>query len=108
MKTIIIAGVVGVIAIVGGYFAGNNGGINATDAKKIQDSVIMMREQSATIKKMGEMMQSAGEMMQALGTRYKDDEAVTSGKDLSAVATKYLKETKTEPNGSGTMKEMMN
>ena len=108
MKTIIIVIIVGVVAGVGGYFAGGGRGTNASDAEKIQDSITMMNEQSATIKKMGEMMKSAGDMMQTFGTQYKNDEAVTSGKDLSAVAEKYLKDNETEASHSEMMKEMMN
>ncbi|MBI2474209.1 MAG: hypothetical protein HYV68_00755 [Candidatus Taylorbacteria bacterium] len=108
MKTIILAVVVAVVAAVGGYFAGSGNGTSPADAKKLQDSVTMMKEQSVAIKKMGEMMITAGDMMQALGTEYKDDEAVVSGKDLSAVGSKYLKENETESGSSGAMKEMMN
>lgn len=108
MKTIIIAVVVGVVAGVGGYFIGNNGGASAADVKKLQNSITMMKEQSATIKKMGEMMKSAGDMMQTFGTQYKNEEAVTSGKDLFAVGAKYLKENEAETSDPGAMKEMMN
>ena len=106
MKTIIVALIVGVLAGVGGYFAGNSGNTSVTDSKRLQDSVTMMKEQSTAIKKMSEMMKSAGDMMQTLGTQYKDDSAIMTGKDLSTAAAKYLKEDGS--SSSGAMKEMMN
>ena len=107
MKTIIVTVIVGVVAGAGGYVAGTNGGTSPTDAKKIQDSITMMKEQSDTINIMGEMMKSAGDMMQTIGVQYKNDEVVASGKDLSAVAAKHLKGNEAETNGSDMMKEMM-
>lgn len=89
-----------------GYVFGKSGDTSMADAKKLQDSVSMMKEQSAAIKKMGEMMKSSGGMLQTVGMKYNDEEVVASGKDMEAVGTKYLGEN-AKAEGSGSMKQTM-
>ena len=110
MKNITLVISIVIALIIGGgvgYSFGNGSNTDAADTKKLQDSVSMMKEQSAKIQKMGEMMKTGGGMMQAMGVKYNDEEAVTTGKDLEAVGVKYMGENKTQ-EGSGSMKQMMN
>ena len=52
----------------------------------------MMKEQSSSIQKMAEMMKSSGLVMQEMGMKYKDDDAVSKGKDLEMIGVKYKEE----------------
>jgi F420-0:gamma-glutamyl ligase-like protein len=106
--TIIIGALIALI--VGGAtgYAFGRAGINDdTQTKKLQDSVVMMKEQSANIRKMGEMMKSAGVVMQELGMKYKDEEVIAKGKDLEVVGGKYIAEDTKATESSNSMKETM-
>ena len=67
----------------------------------------MMKEQSANIQKMAELMKSNGLSMQEMGMKYKDDEAVSGGKDLEMMGDKYMKANTKAIEGNGTMNTMM-
>ncbi len=95
MKTesLIIGAVIGLIIGAGAvYFLGKSPSDNSAETKKLQDATTMMKEQSANIKKMGDMMMTTGLAMQEMGMKYKDDAAVARGKDLEAVGKKYVEE----------------
>ncbi len=96
-----------IIGGVGGYFMG--GSINSTSAdtyvKKEQESIVMMKDQAATIKKMAEIMKTSGVMMQTVGMQYKNDEATITGKDLEMMGIKYMSTAST--TGSNSMNQMM-
>ena len=66
----------------------------------------MMKEQSSKIQKMSEMMKSGGAALQEIGMKYNDEEATMKGKDLEAVAAKYMDENK-KSECSGSMKQIM-
>lgn len=80
---------------------------SAPNTKVVDDSVRMMKEQSASIETMGEMMKSSGLMMQEMGVKYKDDEAVTTGKDLEAFGMKYMRDNAKASESDNSMREMM-
>ncbi len=108
MKTTVIGIVIALIIGGGiGYSAGNSMNNNSAQTKELQDSVAMMKEQSASIKTMAELMKSTGVAMQEMGMTYKDDGAVSGGKDLEMMGDKYMKENVKAVEGSGTMKSMM-
>ena len=88
ITTVLAALIIGGVA---GYFAGNGATANSSDAKALQESVVMMKEQSASIQEMAQLMQSSGTLLQDMGMKYSDESAVNKGKDLSAVGTKYMK-----------------
>ncbi len=101
MKNTIIAIVLVVLAGGTGYFAGKSGNLAAHKEEKIQASITMMNEQSATIKKMGEMMKAGGLMMQELGTKYEDEGLVMGGKDMMIVGEKYMKDDESQIQNMG-------
>lgn len=105
MKNVIIISAVAVIALGAGYFIG---GMGSVSENKLQESVAMMKEQSANIGKLAEMMKSDGVMMQESGVKYKDEDMVNQGKDLQAVGEKYLKENAKAVEGTASMKQIMN
>lgn len=108
MKNILIAVVIFVLAGGGGYVMGKSGNTSAQDAKKMQDSITMMKEQSATISKMGEMMKTNGALMQEAGMKFNDESMQMSGKDMQALAAKYIKDNESQTTTSGSMKSLMN
>lgn len=93
------------IGVGGGYFAG--AGTGSTDAKALQESVSMMKEQSTHVQEMAKLMQSSGTVLQEMGMKYKDEAAVSQGKDLEAVGTKYMKAEADASVGSNTMGKIM-
>lgn len=107
MKNILIAIVIVIVAGGAGYFIGQSGNTSAADAKKMQDSITMMKEQSATIKKMGEIMKNNAAVMQQAGTKYNDQDLMMSGKDMETLAAKYTKDNESQASGGGSMKELM-
>lgn len=108
MKTTVIGILVALILGGGvGYSAGKSMSNDGGKTKELQDSVTMMKEQSASIQKMAELMKSSGVAMQQMGMTYKDDGAVSAGKDLEMMGDKYMKENTKAVEGSGTMKSMM-
>ena len=96
-----------VIALVlvgaGGYMMGKSG----VDGRALQDSITMMKEQSGSIQKMAEIMQSNGALMQKLGTTYKSDEMMMGGKDMEAMAAKYMQANTSAARGGDTMGRIM-
>lgn len=111
MKTNQIAGIAIALIIggMGGYFIGGNWASSNSDtyAKKEQESIVMMKDQANTITKMAQVMKTSGAMMQTIGTQYKNDDAVNTGKDLEMMGTKYLTDTSKTTGTSGTMNSMM-
>ncbi len=107
MKNIIVGAIIAlIIGGAVGFFVGKNSEVSSVDAKKLQDVTTMMNQQSSSIKQMGEMMRTYGLSVQDMGMKYKDESLVASGKDLQAIAEKYLNENKTKSQESG-MKQMM-
>src|SRR3989339_1227107 len=93
MKTTIIVAVISLI--IGGsvgYYSGKGPTENTDQTKKLQDSIVMMKEQSSSIKTMAEMMKSNGLSLQETGTKYKDEAIVSMGKDMEMVGIKYIEE----------------
>ncbi len=106
--TLVISIVVSLIIGGGiGYVSGENTNSNGSQDKELQDSIIMMKEQSASIQKMGEMMKSGGRAMQEMGMKYKDDEAINKGKDLQMLGEKYLKDAAITSGRDDSMKQIM-
>lgn len=95
------------IAGVGGYMLGKSATGNAADTKVSDDSISMMREQSASIKTMGEMMKVNGLMMQEAGVKYKDEIMMSAGKDMEMVSGRYMTENMKANTASDSMKKMM-
>ncbi|MFA6414769.1 MAG: hypothetical protein WC217_00600 [Candidatus Paceibacterota bacterium] len=108
MKTT-IAGVLVAFIIGGGagYFAGNGANSSGVESKKLQESIVMMKEQSASIQDMAQMMQSNGTFLQDIGMKYNDETTVSKGKDMEAIGAKYMKADATASAGSDTMGEVM-
>ena len=108
-STTLIIGIVISLIIGGGigYASGKGTNNNSAQPKELEDSVTMMKEQSAAIQKMAEMMKTGGALMQELGMKYKNDEATVEGKDLEMFGEKYLKDTTTTSGSSDSMKQMM-
>ncbi len=96
-----------VIAGGGGYMIGKGSAGSVTDTKAVDDSVRMMKEQSASIQKMGEMMQSNGIMMQEAGAKYKDEGMMSAGKDMEMVGGRYMTEDAKAGSGTDSMRKMM-
>lgn len=96
-----------IIAGGGGYLLGKSAGGSATGTNVPDDSVRMMKEQSVSIKTMGEMMQSNGIMMQEAGAKYKDEGMMTAGKDMEMVGGRYMTENAKATSGTDSMKKMM-
>jgi len=107
MKNIIIAVLIFVLAGGGGYFIGKSGNVSSADIKKAQDSISMMKEQSAAITKMGELMKTNGSMMKEAGMKYNDEALQMSGKDMEALAAKYMKDNESQTTNSASMKGLM-
>ncbi len=110
MKNSIVTIVLVVLAGAGGYLAGSRGSSGNTsgaDAKNLQDSMTMMKEQSAVIKKMGEMMIESGVMMQKTKEEHNDEAIIMKGKDLEAVGAKYIKDDESQTTKDAPMKQMM-
>jgi len=108
MKPVTLVTSIVISLIIGGsvgYFSGKGANENSDQTKKLQDSITMMKEQSSNIQKMAEIMKSNGLVMQEMGTKYKDDEAISKGKDLQMIGEKYMGAKATEH--SGAMKDMM-
>jgi hypothetical protein len=108
MKTTIIAVVISLI--VGGsvgYFSGKGPAVNADQTKKLQDSIVMMKEQSSSIKTMAEMMKSNGLALQQTATKYKDEEIMSMGKDMEMIGVKYMEENVKATTNTGSMKNIM-
>lgn|SRR3989344_6830416 len=95
MKITLIIGIVIALVIGGGigYVSGKSANDNSAQVKELQDSVTMMNEQSAGMQKMATMMKSGGVFMQEMGLKYKDDDAVSKGKDMEAIGDTYMKGT---------------
>lgn len=109
MKTTIIAVLITLVIGGGaGYLSGKSGADNGDQTKKLADSVSMMKEQSANIQKMAEMMKTDGLAMQEIGTKYKDEMVVSKGKDLEMVGAKFMDENVKAVEEEGTMKAIMN
>lgn len=109
-NTLLIIGMLAALIIGGiaGYAFGKGGkNINTDQAKKLEESAVMMKEQSTNIRKMGEMMKSTGMALQEIGMKYKDDDAVVKGKDLQTVGEKYLADDKKAAEGTDSMKKTM-
>lgn len=87
-----------------GYSFGKSTNDSGDKTKLLEDSIVMMREQSTNIQKMAEIMKSGGVTMQEFGITYKDDGVVSKGKDLEAIAEKYMRENTEASEGSGSMK----
>ena len=104
MKNTITIIIVAVLALGGGYFLGGSGNVSES---KLQDSVDMMKEQSANIKKMAEIMKSSGLSMQEMGMKYSDDGLVADGKDLQAIGEKYIQENIKAAGSNESMKKAM-
>ncbi|KKU66704.1 MAG: hypothetical protein UX89_C0019G0024 [Parcubacteria group bacterium GW2011_GWA2_47_16] len=96
-----------IIAGGGGYMLGKGSSGSVTDTKVADDSIRMMKEQSASIKTMGEMMRSNGSMMQEAGAKYKDEGMMSAGKDMEMVGGRYLTEDAKATSGTDSMKKMM-
>ncbi|KKQ55265.1 MAG: hypothetical protein US74_C0036G0012 [Parcubacteria group bacterium GW2011_GWA2_38_13] len=108
MKTaIIVILVVFFIGIGAGCSVKKSGESGGTDAKKLQDATAMMKEQSTSIKKMGDLMVSIGLTVQEMGMKYKDDELVSKGKDLEATGKKYIEENAKAEEKDPSMKKSM-
>ena|SRR3989344_6128520 len=92
MKTSFIIGIVISLIIGGGigYVSGTSGNDMSAHTKELQDSVTMMKEQTSTIQTMAGLMKSGGVKMQEMGMRYKDDEAISKGKDMEAMGARYM------------------
>jgi hypothetical protein len=110
MKTsIAIIGIIVALAVgVGaGYSLGKSmNNADTAKAKELQDSITMMKDQAASIKKMAELMKSGGASLQEIGMKYMDDAAVAKGQDLATVGEKYVKENEKAATGN-TMNKMM-
>ena len=91
---------------VGGYSFGKSANSNEAQDKELQDSIAMMKEQSASIQTMAVMMKSAGIAMQEMGIKYKNNEAISGGKDLEMIGLKYMSESSAAVN-SESMSDMM-
>jgi hypothetical protein len=92
-NTIILSVVISFVVGVGaGYFFGNTSRADISQSQETENAIAMMKNQSAAIQQMGQMMKTQGVMMQNMGMKYKDDEAVSKGKDLETVGEKYLQE----------------
>ncbi|MDO8659182.1 MAG: hypothetical protein Q7K54_01140 [Candidatus Parcubacteria bacterium] len=102
---IIIALFVGMGA---GFSFGKGSSNNGSETNKLKDAVVMMKEQSVGIQKMGEMMISSGIAMQEMGMKYKDDEMTNKGKDLEMVGKNYIEENTKSTEEDTSMKESMN
>ena len=107
MKNSTVAIIV-IVALGLGYFAGtSSAGMGSALPSEINDSIVMMKKQSASIEKMGEMMKTSGSMMQEFGIKYNDGMMISQGKDLEAVGTKYMQDDAKESTGGGSMNKII-
>jgi hypothetical protein len=107
-NTLIVSIVISLVVGSGiGYSLGKGMSGSGSQTKELQDSIVMMKEQSSSIQKMAEIMKSSGILMQEMGVNYKNDDAVSKGKDMEMMGAKYIKENVTKTESSGTMKNMM-
>ena len=95
-----------VVAAIGGYWVGQSGMSGSANSAASQDSIAMMKKQSASIQQMSELMKSSGMMMQELGAKYQNGIMISKGKDLEVIGKKYMDEN-ASASGSGAMKQMM-
>lgn len=109
MNNSTITGIIVALIIGGGagYFVGNGATANGADAKKLQESVVMMKDQSSHIQEMAQLMQSDGTLLQEMGMKYNDADAVSKGKDLQAIGAKYMKTDASATSGSDMMGQIM-
>jgi hypothetical protein len=89
-----------------GYFTGKNANDTGARTKELQDSITMMNEQALTIQKISELMQAHGVAMQEFGARYKDDQAISKGKDLEMLGEKYMTEAMNASEAHSSMTQM--
>ncbi|MFZ2152344.1 MAG: hypothetical protein WAV09_04540 [Minisyncoccia bacterium] len=110
MKTtqIIIIALFFIIGLSGGYFLGENSRKNEKDIHAGMTSETEMTAHMESMKKMAEMMKAGGTMMQSMGTMYKDDKAIMTGKDLEMMANKYLPDTSSTTGTTNSPHSMMN
>lgn len=107
MNTTITSALVALIIGAGaGYLAGNGATATGSEAKALHESVVMMKEQSASIQEMAKLMLSTGTALQDIGMKYNDSAAVSRGKDVEAVAAKYVK-AETTTSAESTMGKIM-
>jgi hypothetical protein len=106
-KTIATLLITLIIAGSGGYMFGKSSVSSVVSTKGGEDSIRMMKEQSVSIQRMGEMMSSSGLMMQELGLKYKDEGMISAGKDLEMVGAKYMTENAKASASSDSMKKVM-
>ncbi|MEK7192602.1 MAG: hypothetical protein AAB682_00505 [Patescibacteria group bacterium] len=108
MKTTITAIVLSLIVGGGiGYYSGKGSDQNADQTKKLQDSIVMMKEQSSNIKTMAEMMKSNGLSLQESGSKYKDEGMMSMGKDMEMLGSRYMTEDVEATEKDASMKEGM-
>lgn len=109
MNNSTITGIIIALIIGGGagYFMGNATTANGADSKKLQESVVMMKDQSSHIQEMAQLMQSDGTLLQDMGMKYNDTDAVSKGKDLQSIGAKYMKANTDATAGSNTMGKIM-
>lgn len=104
MNKLIIGVIVSLVIGTGiGYALGNSSSDVGMSKKDADASIVMMKEQAATIQKMATMMRDAGVSLETWSTKYNDQSMVMMGKDMQTVSLKYMKATST----TGTMNKMM-
>jgi len=91
-----------------GYSFGKGSKDNMVEMKKMEDAISMMKEQSVSIQKMGEMMISSGMAEQKMGIMYKDEMMISGGKDLEAFGKKYIEENIKSIEKDASMMQNMN
>jgi len=109
MNSSTIIGIIFALVIGGGagYLAGKSGSNNDAQTKALQESVAMMKDQTAHIQEMAQIMQSGGTSLQEMGMKYNDNDAVSKAKDMMAIGAKYGKADTNAAANSGTMGKMM-
>ena len=98
--TKIIVGIIIGLALggFGGYTVGQ-GGNTGVNSAQVQEMTDMMKDDGAQMEKMGGMMMDMGAIMEESGVKYKDDELVMKGKDLSVNGMKHQKDGKSMVEG---------
>ena len=118
MNTIATIGVTAIFALVigggVGYSMNKGAGDVGMTKKQVQDSIVMMKGQSAAIETMSKMMIDAGTMMEEksmmnkkAGMMMNDDAMMMKGKDLKALGEKYMADNKAMSESSDEMKKTM-
>ena len=108
MKNTMIAIVLTLIVAGGGGYVVGKGAVDTSASDKdLQEAITMMKEQSASIKKMGEMMKASGMSMQEFGTKYNDDMMMSKGKDMEMLGAKYMQEDAKATSKDSSMNQMM-